>query len=44
MRLSKFYLFTEKENPSDAFIQSHKLMIKAGMIRQGSAGIYNWSY
>ncbi len=42
MRLSKFYLFTEKENPSDAFIQSHKLMIKAGMIRQGSAGIYNW--
>ena len=42
MRLSNFYLFTTKENPNDASIASHKLMIRAGMIRQASAGIYNW--
>ena len=42
MKLSNFYLFTSKENPSDAHIESHKLMIRAGMIRQASAGIYNW--
>ena len=42
MRLSNFYLYTSKENPNDASIVSHKLMIRAGMIRQSSAGIYNW--
>ncbi len=42
MKLSNFYLFTSKEKPSDAYIESHKLMIRAGMIRQASAGIYNW--
>ena len=42
MKLSNFYLFTSKEKPADAHIESHKLMIRAGMIRQASAGIYNW--
>ncbi len=42
MRLSNFYLFTIKEDPNDAYIASHRLMVRTGMIRQSSAGIYNW--
>ena len=42
MRLSKFLLGTLKEAPSDAETQSHKLMIRAGMIRKIAAGIYNF--
>jgi len=42
MRLSKFFLPTMKENPSEAQIASHRLMLRAGMIRQSSAGIYSW--
>ncbi len=42
MRWSKYYIPTRKEIPSDAELISHKLMIRAGMIRKVSAGIYNY--
>jgi len=42
MRLSKYFLPTLKENPSEAQIVSHRLMLRSGMIRQGAAGIYSW--
>jgi prolyl-tRNA synthetase len=42
MRLSRFFLPTLKENPTEAQIVSHRLMLRAGMIRQHAAGIYNW--
>jgi prolyl-tRNA synthetase len=42
MQLSKFFLPTLRENPSEAQIVSHRLMLRAGMIRQVSAGIYSW--
>ena len=42
MRLSKYYSFTLKENPTDAFLASHKLMLRAGMIKQATSGIYTW--
>ncbi|MDA1089982.1 MAG: proline--tRNA ligase [Proteobacteria bacterium] len=42
MRLSRFFMPTIKENPSEAQIVSHRLMLRAGMIRQSSAGIYSW--
>ncbi|MQA65292.1 MAG: proline--tRNA ligase [Alphaproteobacteria bacterium] len=42
MRLSRFYLPTLKETPKEAEIASHRLMLRAGMIRQSSAGIYSW--
>jgi prolyl-tRNA synthetase len=42
MRLSQFFLPTLRENPSEAQIVSHRLMLRAGMIRQSSAGIYCW--
>ncbi|MBT5765441.1 MAG: proline--tRNA ligase, partial [Kordiimonadaceae bacterium] len=42
MRLSKHFIPTMKENPSEAQIVSHRLMLRAGMIRQSSAGIYIW--
>lgn len=42
MRLSRFFLPVTKETPSDAQIASHKLMLRAGMIRQTAAGIYAW--
>ena len=42
MRLSNYFLPTLKENPIDAKIVSHQLMIRAGMIRQTSLGIYSW--
>ena len=43
MRLSQFHLRTEKETPAEAEIASHKLMLKAGMIRKLAAGLYTWS-
>ena len=43
MRLSKFHLATVKEVPADADVISHKLMLRAGMIRKHAAGIYTWS-
>ncbi len=42
MRLSNYFLPTLKENPIDAKIVSHQLMIRAGMIRQTGLGIYSW--
>src|SRR5438309_3285111 len=42
MRLSEYFLPLLKENPSEAQIVSHRLMLRAGMIRQSSAGIYSW--
>jgi prolyl-tRNA synthetase len=42
MRLSAYFLPVLKENPSEAQIVSHRLMLRAGMIRQSSAGIYSW--
>ena len=42
MRLSKYFLPILKENPSDAQIVSHRLMLRAGMIRQAQSGIYSW--
>lgn len=42
MRLSRFYLPLLKETPADAQIASHRLMLRAGMIRQEGAGIYAW--
>ncbi|UXI69246.1 proline--tRNA ligase [Tahibacter amnicola] len=43
MRLSQFHLATVKEIPADAEIVSHKLMLRAGMIRKLAAGIYTWA-
>ena len=42
MRLTRYYLPVLKETPSEAQIASHQLMLRAGMIRQESAGIYAW--
>ena len=42
MRMSRYFLPTLKENPTDAQIVSHRLMLRAGMIKQSSAGIYSW--
>ncbi|MCW2236709.1 proline--tRNA ligase [Azospirillum canadense] len=42
MRLSTFFMPTLKETPTEAQIVSHRLMLRAGMIRQTSAGIYAW--
>ncbi|MDA9163719.1 proline--tRNA ligase [Rickettsiaceae bacterium] len=42
MLLSKYFLPVLKEQPKEAQIASHSLMLKAGMIRQTSSGIYSW--
>ena len=42
MKLSNYFLPTLKETPSEAQIASHRLMLRAGMIRQSAAGIYSW--
>ena len=42
MRWSKAFLPVLKESPSDAQIVSHKLMLRAGLVRQTAAGIYAW--
>src|SRR6187399_3448457 len=42
MRMSQYFLPTLKENPSEAQIASHRLMLRAGLVRQTSAGIYAW--
>jgi prolyl-tRNA synthetase len=41
-RLSRYFLPTIKETPSEATIASHRLMLRAGLVRQASAGIYSW--
>ncbi|SUZ85741.1 uncharacterized protein METZ01_LOCUS38595 [marine metagenome] len=42
MKTSNLLLATQRENPSDAETISHKLMLKAGLIRQVASGVYNW--
>ena len=42
MRLTRYFLPVLKENPSEAQIVSHRLMLRAGMIKQQAAGIYSW--
>tara|TARA_B100000131_G_scaffold211870_1_gene203778 strand:- start:862 stop:2193 length:1332 start_codon:yes stop_codon:yes gene_type:complete len=42
MKRSNFFLPTIKENPVEAKINSHRLMLRSGMIRQSSSGIYSW--
>lgn len=42
MRLSRYFLPVLKETPSEAQIVSHRLMLRAGMIKQAQAGIYSW--
>lgn len=42
MKLSQYFLPTLKENPIDATVASHQLMVRAGMIRQTATGIYTW--
>jgi len=42
MKTSNLLLATQRENPSDVETISHKLMLKAGLIRQVASGVYNW--
>ncbi len=42
MRLSRYFLPVLRETPKEAEVVSHKLMLRSGMIRQASAGIYSW--
>ncbi|HMW42324.1 proline--tRNA ligase [Plasticicumulans sp.] len=42
MRVSRFPLYTVKETPADAEVISHKLMLRAGLIRKIAAGVYTW--
>jgi prolyl-tRNA synthetase len=42
MRLSRYFLPTLRETPREAEIVSHRLMLRAGMVRQQSAGIFSW--
>ncbi|MEM1411133.1 MAG: proline--tRNA ligase, partial [Pseudomonadota bacterium] len=43
MRTSNYHLSTTRETPADAEITSHQLMIRSGMIRKLTSGIYTWS-
>ncbi len=42
MKLSNYFLPILRDDPKEAEIVSHKFMLRAGMIRQESAGIYSW--
>ena len=42
MRLSRYFVPVLKENPAEAQIVSHRLMLRAGLIKQAAAGIYSW--
>src|SRR5688572_31618629 len=42
MRVSRFFLSTLKETPSEAEVASHRLMLRAGLIKQLARGIYTW--
>ena len=42
MRLSQYFVPVLKENPAEAQIVSHRLMLRAGLIKQATAGIYSW--
>jgi prolyl-tRNA synthetase len=43
MKTSKFHLMTTRETPADAEIASHQLMLRSGMVRKLTAGIYSWT-
>lgn len=43
MRASRFHLVTTRETPADAEIASHQLMLRSGMIRKLTSGIYSWT-
>ena len=42
MRVSRYFIPTSKNNPADAQIASHRLMLRSGMVKQMNAGIYSW--
>jgi len=42
MKTSQYLLATQREDPSDAELVSHKLMLRAGMIRAQASGLYTW--
>ncbi|MGL5987419.1 MAG: proline--tRNA ligase, partial [Burkholderiales bacterium] len=42
MRTSQFYLSTLKEAPNEAELPSHKLMLRAGLIKRLGSGLYTW--
>jgi prolyl-tRNA synthetase len=42
MKTSKFFITTLKEDPAEAEVVSHRLMLRAGLIRRLAAGIYTW--
>ncbi len=42
MRASQYLISTKKESPADAEVISHKLMLRAGMIRKVASGLYSW--
>ena len=42
MRVSRFFMPLLRETPAEAQIVSHRLMLRAGLVRQASAGIYSW--
>jgi prolyl-tRNA synthetase len=42
MRTSKFFISTQKEVPAEAEIASHRLMLRAGLVRRLAAGVYTW--
>ena len=42
MRASQFLIATLKEDPTDAEVVSHKLMLRAGLIRKLASGLYSW--
>ena len=42
MKTSNFFIPTLREAPSEAEISSHRLMLRAGLVRQLAAGIYTW--
>ena len=42
MRASKFFISTLKEAPSEAEVISHKLMLRAGLIKRLTSGVYTW--
>ena len=42
MRASRFHIATTKETPNDAEIASHRLMLRAGLVRRVGSGLYTW--
>ncbi len=43
MKMSAFHLVTQREVPADAEISSHRLMLRTGMVRKLTAGVYTWT-